>query len=642
MVVGRRALRSRVGVRLAAGLPRNDMPYCPALDGLRAISVLAVVLYHWNVPGFGGGYLGVEVFFVISGYLITALLIAEHARSGAVSLGAFWLRRARRLLPAVAGVLAVTTLFSALLLPEDLDGHIAESFAAIAYATNWYFIFTEQSYFESFGRPSLLKHLWSLAIEEQFYGLWPVFMVALLSVRRSQRVAWCLGLVALAAYGWMFWVHSGSPEDSRVYFGTDTRLGGILLGCAAAWAVRPWERRRRSSPTLSGAWCTALLVVLGYCFAEFERDHPFLYPGGFGLVALVTVLLVLHCFSEDDFGTRVLGSAPLKELGKRSYGLYLWHWPITQVTLPDVDVTLGPSALLLLRLALLVGFSEASYRLLELPVRNWNHAPQVAARTAAGLAMVLAGSLCLGMALEAPLRGSPPARIELDSVAIEAQAPKPVAVSKATAKADPPSPDPRPSVAPLLPGPGVVLLQAPHPEFPSPLRVLVLGDSVIQAMIYGRAAAPGYAFEINAKTSRSFQRGTHILQRQRTNLVGLDAVLVHLGTNGYLTDADFDAMMGVLEGIPVVFFMNVRVDRRWEAVVNDVLARGVGRWETAHLLDWHGFSADHLEWFGPDKTHLKNTAYPCLTRFVVESLARQALGPGPGSGMPCRDEERSL
>ena len=337
--------------------------------------MLAVLLYHAELPWMPGGYLGVEVFFVLSGYLITSLLLSEWWETGRVNLGEFWLRRARRLLPALFFLLAATALFSLLFLPDEVAGLRGDVAAAGGYVTNWYLIFNQESYFEFVGRPSLLQHLWSLAIEEQFYLLWPLLFIGWISLLRSRRG---MALVSLAGAATsavlMAALYVPDLDPSRIYYGTDTRASGLLLGCALAFAWIPARRTIKARANRTMSLDLVGLVALGaliWLFVNLDETQPFLYQGGFVLIALVTAALIgVVVHPQASLMPGLLGWGPLRWLGLRSYSLYLWHWPIFAVTRPELDVPLDGAPLLLLRLALTVAMSEVSYRYVETPIRR--------------------------------------------------------------------------------------------------------------------------------------------------------------------------------------------------------------------------------------------------------------------------------
>src|SRR5215210_3771721 len=369
------------------------LPYMPGLDGLRALAVLAVLLYHADLGWIPGGFLGVEVFFVISGYLITALLLAEWQKRGHLDLKGFWLRRARRLLPALYVLLVVCMAYGVVFLPGEVAGLRGDVLAALGYVTNWYLILGQESYFEAVGRPSLLQHLWSLAVEEQFYLLWPPILalgLAIGATRLRYRRVLCLALAGAVAAGVaMALLYAPGVDPSRIYYGTDTRVTGLLIGATLAflWMPQPstdgWTLRRNlGSSRFMRRWrwaVPALLDIVGiaalgtliwFCLhlGEFQ---PFLYRGGLVAVALATAALIaVIAYPRARTGSRLLAWRPLRWIGERSYGIYLRHWPVFMVTRPDLDVSFGGLPLLALRLGATVLLADLSYRYVETPIRR--------------------------------------------------------------------------------------------------------------------------------------------------------------------------------------------------------------------------------------------------------------------------------
>jgi peptidoglycan/LPS O-acetylase OafA/YrhL/CubicO group peptidase (beta-lactamase class C family) len=362
---------------MAAGEQRAEraarLPYIPGLDGLRAVAVIAVLLYH---AGFSvwGGFLGVEAFFVLSGFLITALLLAEWREFGAISLRRFWFRRARRLLPALFLLLAGVVLYTNIWLPRESADVYKDTFAALAYVMNWHLIFGGQSYFDPLLRPPLLQHLWSLAVEEQFYLVWPiVFVVTMRVARKIGLLALTIG-AALGSIALMTVLFQPGADPSRIYYGTDTRAAGLLLGSALAMVWTPGKGM--DATDVHHSWLLDILgavalIGLIACFFGFSPWHQFLYPGGFGLVALLTLILIwVVTHPGARWMPSILGSRPLCWIGVRSYGLYLWHWPVFMVTRPYMDVSLDGVPLFALRMTVVMVLVELSYRFVELPIRQ--------------------------------------------------------------------------------------------------------------------------------------------------------------------------------------------------------------------------------------------------------------------------------
>ena len=405
-------------------MPDHRLPYLPALDGLRAVAVMAVVLYHSGWRWAVGGHLGVEVFFVISGYLITSLLYREWQSRGRIGVGAFWLGRARRLLPALALLLLSALAYAVFVLPTEVTRLRSAALAAAAYASNWYMILHQQSYFEMVGRPSLLRHLWSLAVEEQYYLLWPVVFWGLMRLGRRRLTVAAAALATVASVAYMALLHQPGADPSRVYYGTDTRAAGLLVGSILALLSSPAPRQgsagTRRCLLLDGAGCVSLAALLS-CLVLLDGESPVLYRGGFAMVSLLTAATIALAVHPDaKLLPALLGWRPLRWLASRSYGVYLWHWPVFVVTRPYVDVPVDGVPLLLLRLVVTAVCAEASYRLVEMPVRSgsvgrsWRHA--VAASGARGMPLRLgwagaAASLSVALALLGASVGSaqPPA-----------------------------------------------------------------------------------------------------------------------------------------------------------------------------------------------------------------------------------------
>lgn len=354
--------------------------YMPGLDGLRALAVLAVVAFHLGLGWAPGGLLGVGVFFTLSGYLITDILLSQLARRGAIRLGRFWLARARRLLPALflmlVVVLAWVTLFGPAQPPSFRDSVVA----AALYVSNWWLIFEHVSYFADFGPPAPLNHLWSLAVEEQFYIVWPFLLLLgarlIPDSRRPSgvrpRLAAATAGLALASALAMAVLYEPSLDPSRVYYGTDTRACELLVGAALAMVWPSRSLKRNISPgarrLLDGAGVVGLLAI-GLMVWRTTQFSPFLYQGGFALLAVATALVVAALAHPSCRLGVALGWGPLRWIGVRSYGIYLWHYPIIALTgPPGID---GPDLLRdLLQAAAILLVAALSWRYVEEPVRH--------------------------------------------------------------------------------------------------------------------------------------------------------------------------------------------------------------------------------------------------------------------------------
>jgi peptidoglycan/LPS O-acetylase OafA/YrhL len=354
----------------------SDQRYMPGLDGLRAIAVLAVIAFHEQFSWAPGGMLGVAVFFTLSGYLITDLLLHRWLLTGRLSLAKFWLARARRLLPALFVMLAIVTAWVTLLDRARLDSLRGAVAAAATYSSNWYMIVQGQSYFSRFAPPQPLDHLWSLAVEEQFYLIWPWLLllgVICLRHRTTSAIRWLalptLALAAASAVA-MHLLYHPAVDATRVYEGTDTRAAGLLIGAALAmvWpsivashTSRFWTRVL-DVPSMAG------LAVIGVMVWRVGQYSPFLYRGGLVVLSFATAAVVAACACPGSVTGAALGWRPLRWIGVRSYGIYLWHYPVIVLTSPAS----GPESLprILAQIAASIGIAALSWKFVEEPVRH--------------------------------------------------------------------------------------------------------------------------------------------------------------------------------------------------------------------------------------------------------------------------------
>ena len=318
--------------RTATLVEGRALSYTPALDGIRAFAVGGVLLYHAGVDWMSGGFLGVDAFFVLSGFLITSLLLGEWAKTGGIALRSFWARRARRLLPALFLVLGGVAVYARVYArPSELSSLRLDAFASLGYVANWRFVFSGQGYFDQFAAPSPLRHMWSLAIEEQFYLVWPVLLLGLLHLFRDRARQLALAVVTLAGLSLvvMLWLYEPGHDPSRVYYGTDTRAQSLLIGAfvaVAAGGIPVLGRRVRN--WVHGAALVAV-CVLGWMWCTANESSTWLYQGGLTVaaVAIATVIVSVTQRRSGPLGA-VLSLSPLVWVGTISYGLYLWHWPI--------------------------------------------------------------------------------------------------------------------------------------------------------------------------------------------------------------------------------------------------------------------------------------------------------------------------
>jgi peptidoglycan/LPS O-acetylase OafA/YrhL len=652
----------------------SKVPYLPGLDGLRAVAVVAVMLYHASSDWLPGGFLGVEVFFVISGYLITLLLISEHEKTGRVHLGQFWLRRARRLLPALFLMLLLLVTYTAIFRTDALGQLRGDVLAGIGYVMNWYQIVVGAGYTAA-GDFAPLRHLWSLAVEEQFYLVWPLVMVVLLrrGDRRIAETAKWLVLVALGitvamalayhrgtigacdvtpgAY-WTVGERCISKADA-LYLGTITRAPALLLGAAFAMVWRPMAIMRSPLRTKARLFDLGALVGLGGLVAMFWWVHfmtpdgasPFIFRGGFLLVSLATIAIIAAVTHQRSLAGPLLGNPLFLWAGTRSYGLYLYHWPIYQIIreVAGNPLTVGEFAV---AMVFTVIITELSYRYVEMPIRkrvvgDWLRGLR-AAQDPVPRQLVFGGAaiaVALAMFGAASLAAAPLKQNEIaESLAVGSEAvtdlddllPGTAPVGATTPASPPPTPPPTasPATDPATGAP-VPTAEVPPPTTPpttspptttttlppEPIPRLAVGDSVMLG------AAPVLrdegAFLVDAEVSRQMRDMIPTMQQlQAAELFGM-YVVVHLGTNGPFSDETLSEFMATLSSVPVVIVLTIRANRAWTAENNQKLRAIDKEGDNIILVDWETLSNECPgDCFASDGIHLK----PAGQKYYAERI----------------------
>lgn len=619
----------------------KKLGYQPSLDGLRAISVAAVLLYHMDLAWIPGGFLGVEVFFVVSGFLITALLVEERHHTGSVSLRGFWTRRARRLLPALYVLLLVVPAVT-LLFYRDAAGRLGgDVLGALFYVSNWWQIFLNESYFAQAGRPPVLRHLWSLAVEEQFYIIFPALFIWLLSRAGRDRTRNVLLAVALGSAVWMAVLYEPSTDPSRVYYGTDTRLSGLLLGAMLAVVWTPWRSRgtpsRAAGPVLNSAGIGALLL-LGWFFTRVNEFDPFVYRGGFLLLDVVCVVLIAVLVHPSANLSKILALGPLVWIGVRSYSIYLWHWPIFMFTRPELDVPLTGWPLFALRVGLTLGAAELSYRFVEQPIRHgaigrlkeqWQVADaHHRARFHQGL-LVRGGALgvvvlLVGFGLVAAASSPDRERLqleatgaigldELDTAGLTDTTTTMVLAPTTTSRAVGNGSDDGATTVPTTPTTTAVV----DPSV-TPTNAVAVGDSVmLGASGAMHQVMPG--IRVDAKVSRQFNDLADAATWYATSGNMPGAAVVQVGNNGVATEERIETMVESL-GDRRVVLVNAKVERPWEAISNERTARVADRHDNVVLVDWYSMASSHPDWFVADGTHLRSAGQLAFARAIADAL----------------------
>lgn len=649
------ATRSSVTDQQATARPKSR--YIPALDGLRTLAVVAVVLYHLNLTWAQGGLLGVTIFFVLSGYLITRLLLNEVAKTGRIDLKSFWIRRIRRLVPAVVTVVFVTCALCTIFNHVMLTKMRPDILPSLLFFNNWWQIAQNVSYFNALGDPSPLTHFWSLAIEEQFYLIWPPLLFAMVSMHVSKpntrRVV--LGLAAASALAMMV-LYNPAADPSRVYYGTDTRVFSLLLGAWMAFIpdrdlapVRLAHRlglnrlagaakhgknaegksgerggeaaetapaqpsalvRFWSSPASIDVLGVVGLVGLAAMVALTNGYTAFQYRGGTLLCSTLTLMVIAACVQPQGMVARALSAEPLVWVGKRSYSIYLWHYPLLLMN-PVANINDTPWWQYILQVLLVVAVAECSYRFIETPFRkgafgrtvaefrdgtttpaNWAraHVP-VCAACAVVLVVALGGLIFVPETSALSGEGAEVLNKE----------------AKNTAPTDQQAADDT---------------DKDNDGFPDgSYDLLMIGDSVSLRAVDSFDGVFPHS-HIDAEKGRQFDAGRATFEGYiQQNLAG-KIVVFALGTNGLVTDAQVDAIMADAGEQRIVVFVNTRSPQPWVGSTNQAIANAATRYKNVRVVDWYGYSANRNDLFDGDGTHLSTTGVTEYLNLIHDAVKK--------------------
>lgn len=637
---------------------RSDLlTYIPSLDGIRALSVLAVIVYHANKLWLPGGFLGVEVFFVISGYLITLLLLAESEKSGTVSLKQFWLRRARRLLPALWVVVLGVVVFAALFQREILGTLRGDVVAALFYGFNWFQIWVGTSYFTSFEFVPL-RHLWSLAVEEQFYLIWPIVMlvVAKFGKRRLPIVSVVFfgAAVALAIYTGAVYqpgtisTIGDTPEQfmslfgqsvSRVDFlflGTLTRSSGLLLGAALAIWWRPWllQNSRAGASKLFDVVGFGGLVALALMMWRFQTviegtdagtvGYDLLFQGGFFLTDVASVALIAAAVHPGSkVIAKTLSNPVLVWLGRRSYGFYLFHWPVFQFYRRFAGQGLTPYEFVVLVL-LALALTELSFRYVETPVRQgalsrwWAEFRQPA--YGAQLVRRQRRIVLVALASVLPVFGFvslATARVALDEIAQNLSDNEGNTVDVLGSGQSVGGDATSATTVTTIAGQVVTATTSLDGQV---IDVLAIGDSV---MLGAANVLTRRGVTVDAMKSRPYRQALGIANFMKSvNRLG-SVVIIHLGTNNTVDELTLDEIMVPLRDVPLVLFVTVHVPSEVRQSTNNQRINELpAKYENVKVLDWYSVALAHPEYLYSDKIHIRPEGQKIYADLMMQAIGR--------------------
>jgi len=576
----------------------RGIQYIPAIDGLRALAVIAVMLYHLGFTWIPGGFLGVDLFFVISGYVITRLLLDSIEQSGGLDLRGFYLARARRLLPALIFTVATTTIAIGIWAPDAIKRLLTDMPFSLTGTMNWWLVARHQDYFESIGRPPLLQHTWSLAVEAQFYLLWPLILYFILKRLGKRRIPMAALVIAAASGVALLLVSfsldaSNASKVSHVYFGTDTHSIGLFLGAALAvsWIPQNFTTNvsKKAQDFIDGIGVFGFIGIIA-TFLLIDESKPTLYKIAFPLAGIFGASIIMSVVHPASRFAPILQNPIFVWIGQRSYAMYLWHWIIFQVTRPSVDLAGQMWALYALRILIVFALADISLRYVEQPIRRgaiklWLKGLKYRTkreRTQQTRAFAAVFFVVLALAAVVSVRAV--------SIGNEQRA----AIEKA--------------------------LTAPEVSISAPVvdGLWVTGDSVILGIRASLNAQKPISV-MNARIGRQAPELLEVMQSDKAQ-VSNSPVIFNLGNNGVLNRSDVQAIFELVKDQPQVIVVNTAVSRPWRDGNNALVAEVAQQYSTVTLIDWNSISMGHPEYFAPDGIHLVPTGVAVYVGEILKYL----------------------
>jgi peptidoglycan/LPS O-acetylase OafA/YrhL len=576
---------------------KRGIQYIPAIDGLRAIAVMAVIFYHLGFSWIPGGFLGVDLFFVISGYVITRLLLDSIERSGGLDLRAFYLARIRRLLPALAFMLITTAIAVGIWAPDTIKRFLIDTPFALTGSMNWWLVGRHLDYFEAIGRPSLLQHTWSLAVEAQFYLIWPLILLAILKFLGKKRVSIAaLAIAAISGVTLMFVSFSldasNAASVSHVYFGTDTHSIGLFLGAALAvsWIPQNFktEVSKKAQDFIDSIGVVGFLGILA-TFLLIDENNPALYKIAFPLAGLFAAAIITSIVHPASRFAPILQNRVLLWIGERSYAIYLWHWVIFQVTRPEVDLAGASWAMYSLRILIVFALADISLRFVELPVRRgvlnyWlkglkyrtpkEKKQQKIKVVAIVSTLVIALAIISGRAISISNREQAVLVEEIESA----------------------------NTVSSVNGEGIWLT----------------GDSVI----LGIKSVLAEKYTVGLVNARVGRQAPELLDEILGDISNAPTgpVVLNMGNNNVLQEAQVVNILEALKDQARVVVVNTAVPRPWRDSNNELISEVSARYSNVRVVDWATLSEGHPEYFAPDGVHLVATGVEIYVAGIAQYL----------------------
>jgi len=586
-----------------------DQRHIRPIDGLRAVAVFAVLLYHLGINWIPGGFLGVDLFFVISGYVITRLILDSIEQSSALDLRAFFFARVRRLYPALLFMMAISTFIIAAFAPEAIHQFLSDIPYVLTGTNNWHLVAIHRNYFETVGRPPLLQHTWSLGVEFQFYVIWPLILIFALKYFGKKNLAKvalfiaAISGVALFIFSLAVDASSSSNKISHIYFGTDTHSIGLFLGSALAVSWVPQNLSsvisQRAQDFVDGIGVFGLIGLLS-AFLFIDESNPTLYRIAFPVAGIFGCALITSLVHPASRFAPLMSARWLLWIGERSYGIYLWHWVIFQVTRPSIDLAGEQWAINGARILIVLALADISLRWIEVPIRRGVLAnylrglkyrtPQVRKRAKATI------SLSIVLALLATSGASWAAIYRADR-GVNANSEK---VTTALAK--------------------------PAPSLPGIPGLWVTGDSVILG-IHEKLATHFPIALINARVGRQIDELITVVKQDQPQ-VAHSITILDLGNNNHLTEDSVKSLLDLLKNQPKVILVNTAVPRPWAADNDAIISRIAAQYSNVEIVDWAKISEGHPEFFAPDGVHLVDAGSSVYVAAIMDHLPKELLSQG--------------
>ena len=580
---------------------QKNVRHISSIDGLRAIAVTAVLLYHLGISWIPGGFLGVDLFFVISGYVITRLILDSINQSSALDLKAFYAARLRRIYPGFLFMVVCTILFIGVWAPEAIKRFLSDLPYALTGTINWLLVARHQDYFETIGRPPLLQHTWSLAVELQFYLIWPIILLTILKYFGKRNIARIALIIAIISGTALFFVslqldQSNAQQVSHIYFGTDTHSLGLFLGSALAVSWIPQnlsaDIEKRAQDVIDGIGVVGLLGLIS-TFLFIDETNASLYRIAFPLAGIFGCLVIISLVHPASRFAPIISTAPFRWVGQRSYGIYIWHWVIFQVTRPSVDLSGQTWALYLARVLLVLALADISLRWVEIPFRQ-------------GLVQTWFRGMKYRSA-KVKLRQQISVILSIITVLVITTSISVQAIDKSNQ-----------------------ILQESNKQqndqnqadadLGSTTGLWVTGDSVILG-IRSKLENKEHISLVNARVGRQAPELLAVMQVDQSS-VPQSPVIFNLGNNNALTEQTVIDIFEVVKNQPQIIVVNTAVPRPWRDTNNAIISRVASRYMNVKLVDWARVSNGRPELFAPDGVHLSPTGSDVYVDLVLSVLKK--------------------